>query len=314
MTRHLAMGSGAEFDAIRRLLATWGAAAVGIGDDAAIVDLPAGERLVVSTDATVENVHFRRGWLTAEEIGARAAAAALSDLAAMAATPRGLLVALGLPEEWLGQLDDFARGVGAVAVAAACPIIGGNISASRELTLTLTVLGSAAHPLRRAGARPGDIIFVTGRLGGAGAAVKALYDGRAPDPVHRVRFASPVPRIREALWLAARGAHAAIDVSDGLLADAAHLARASGVSIALNATTLPCVAGVSVDEAAASGEEYELIIAAPREMASLADEFSQTFELELTAIGTVAAASGEPVTMAGMRGDTHVGHDHLASH
>jgi thiamine-monophosphate kinase len=308
------MGSGAEFDAIRRLLATWGAAAVGIGDDAAIVDIPAGERLVVSTDATVENVHFRRGWLTAEEIGARAAAAALSDLAAMAATPRGLLVALGLPEEWLGQLDDFARGVGAVAVAAACPIIGGNISASRELTLTLTVLGSAAHPLRRAGAQPGDIIFVTGRLGGAGAAVKALYDGRAPDPAHRVRFASPMPRIREALWLAARGAHAAIDVSDGLLADAAHLARASGVSIALDATALPRVGGVSVDEAAASGEEYELIIAAPREMASLADEFSRTFDLELTAIGTVAAASGEAVTMAGMRGDAHVGHDHLASH
>src|SRR5204863_2381843 len=109
----MGMGDGAEFDAIRRLLAIWGEQAVGIGDDAAIVDIPAGERLVVSTDASIEDVHFRRDWLRADEIGARATVAALSDIAAMAATPRGLLVALGLPTEWNNQFDALGRGIGA---------------------------------------------------------------------------------------------------------------------------------------------------------------------------------------------------------
>ena len=145
MTRapHLAMGEGPEFDAIRRLLANWGSAASGIGDDAAVLDLPADERLVVSTDASIEGVHFRREWMSAEEVGARAAAAALSDLAAMGAMPRGLLLALGVPEGWRAELDALAQGVGAVASAAGCPIIGGNVSAASELSLTITVLGGA---------------------------------------------------------------------------------------------------------------------------------------------------------------------------
>jgi thiamine monophosphate kinase len=101
---HISLASGKEFDLVRAMIARWGTAASGIGDDAAVLDLPPGERVVVSTDASVEGVHFRRDWLTATEIGYRATAAALSDLAAMAAAPRGLVVALGIPERWLPEV------------------------------------------------------------------------------------------------------------------------------------------------------------------------------------------------------------------
>ena len=128
MTRHephLTLGTGAEFDAIRAMLHEWGPRASGIGDDAAVLDVPAGKRLVVSTDATFEGVHFHREWLSAEEIGARAATAALSDLAAMAAEPLGLLLALGVPESWQQELAELARGVGNPAGYAGGGAVGG---------------------------------------------------------------------------------------------------------------------------------------------------------------------------------------------
>ena len=308
---HLEMGEGTEFDAIRRLLATWGDQAGGIGDDAAVLDIPAGERLVVSTDASVENVHFRRAWMTAEEIGGRATAAALSDLAAMGATPRGLLLALGVPESWRHELEQLACGVGAAAASAGCPIVGGNISAAGELSLTLTVLGSAAHPLTRAGAREGDIIFVTGVLGGSGAALRALLAGETPPAAHRTRFVAPVPRFREARWLAEHGARAAIDISDGLVADAAHLARASGVSLSIDERSVPCVSGVGVREALVSGEEYELLVAVPPTADLRGGEFLLEFGLELTAIGVVTALSQRAVMLRESRAEEARGHDHL---
>jgi thiamine-monophosphate kinase len=305
------MGEGAEFDAIRRLLDIWGSNGIGIGDDAAIVDIPAGERLVVSTDASVENVHFRREWLTAEEIGARATAAALSDLAAMAATPRGLLFALALPDDWREELDALARGVGSVASDARCPIVGGNITRASELSLTLTVLGSATRPLERMGAVVGDDIYVTGRLGGPGAALRSWLAGETPQPEHRARFASPAPRLREARWLAALGAHAAIDISDGLLGDAAHLARASGVSLVLDERAIPCTRGVSVSDACTSGEEYELLVAMPKEARVDTEAFAREFGVAITSIGTVALAGTTLVSFLDGPVLNALGHDHL---
>lgn len=307
---HLAMGEGAEFDAIRSLLAVWGTAATGIGDDAAVLDIPAGERLVVSTDATVENVHFRRPWLTAEEIGARAAAAALSDLAAMAATPRGLLLALALPESWRGELDALGRGVRDVAMACACPIVGGNITNAVELSLTITVLGSAVRPLTRSGARAGDVVYVTGVLGGPGAAVRALSAGLSATPADRARFIGPVPRLGEAKWLVERGARAGIDVSDGLVGDAGQLARASAVTLYLDAAVVPRVAGVSAAEACASGEEYELLVAGPPEIALEVAEFAKRFGIPLTPIGRVGVAGDDSVVVSGASVGVG-GHDHL---
>jgi thiamine-monophosphate kinase len=311
---NIPMGDGAEFDAIREMLAEWGDLARGVGDDAALLDvaLGRGEQLVVSTDASVENVHFRREWMTPEEIGGRATAAALSDLAAMAASPRALLLALGVPESWREELVRLARGVGAMAERASCPIVGGNISRARELSLTITVLGSTAAPLRRSGARPGDSVVVTGRFGGPGAALRALLDGNVPTPADAARFASPVPRLEEARWLAKRGAHAAIDISDGLLADANHLARASGVTLSLDLDAIPRVDGVTAREAAASGEEYELLVALPGDARVATRDFAARFDLPLTVVGSVVAAEGEPVQLRGAPIDLARGHDHLS--
>lgn len=309
---HLALGDGAEFDAIRAMLDVWGAAARAIGDDAAVVDVPVGEQLVVSTDASVEGVHFRREWMSAEEIGARATAAALSDLAAMAAHPIGLLLALGMPESWQAQVTDLARGVGAMAAQHGCPIVGGNVTRAGELSLTITVLGATSRPLRRNAARDGDAVYVTGRLGGSAAALRALLSARVPDAEQLARFVAPVPRLREAEWLAAAGAHAAIDISDGLLADAAHLARASGLSLSLDANVLPCFPGVSADEAATSGEEYELLVTLPVGAPVDTAAFSSRFGIPLTAIGEVRVAGHQPVHLTGKRVARPRGHDHLS--
>ncbi|HRN54682.1 MAG TPA: AIR synthase related protein, partial [Gemmatimonadaceae bacterium] len=110
MSAHVAMGPGREFDAVRALLEQWGPAARGVGDDGAVLDVPPGEKLVVSTDTTVEEVHFRRAWLAPEEIGWRATQAALSDLAAMGARPLGVLLALTVPRDWRGELPALAEG------------------------------------------------------------------------------------------------------------------------------------------------------------------------------------------------------------
>ena len=309
------MASGPEFDAIRAMLAEWGDLARGIGDDAATLEIPRGDLLVVSTDASVEDVHFRRAWMSAAEIGARAASAALSDLAAMAAAPHGLLLALGVPYSWTAELPELARGVGDAARRAGCPIVGGNVTRARELSLTITVLGHTASPLRRSGAQVGDVVAVTGRLGGPRAALEALEAGRVPEPAHLERFVGPVPRIDEARWLAEHGAHAAIDVSDGLLADAAHVARASSVSLAIDLERVPCVEGVRPEVAAASGEEYELLVALRGDAAELSRHFAERFQLPLTAIGVVEPAGGEPVIVRNSRGarvDPARGHDHFS--
>jgi thiamine-monophosphate kinase len=305
------MGDGREFDAIRSMLAQWGSRAIGIGDDAAVLVVPTDEQLVVSTDASVEGVHFRREWMSPAEIGERAASAALSDLAAMAATPVGLLLAIVVPERWEGDLPALARGVGAASTGARCPIVGGNLSRGTELSLTITVLGSARTPLGRAGAHAGDRLFVTGRLGGPGAAVRAYLAGRAPALADRARFVAPIPRLDEARWLADHGTAAAIDISDGLLADAAHLARASGVTVAIDIDAVPRVKGVTADEAAASGEEYELIVAVPEGAQLDPAAFARTFGISLTAIGRARPAGAVPVLLEGRGITAPRGHDHL---
>ena len=306
------LGPGREFDIVREMQRRWGTLARGLGDDAAVLDVPAGHRLVVSTDASVEDVHFRRGWLTPEEIGWRATAAALSDLAAMAATPLGFVVAVTLPDDWRDALPGLVDGIGHAARDAATAIIGGDLTRGRDLALTITVLGHAAAPLARRGARPGDALWVTGRLGGPLAALRAFERGEQPAAAHRARFARPRPRLAEARWLAEQGARAAIDISDGVLAEAGHLAAAGGVRVHVELDRLPCLEGMGSLDAARSGEEYELLVAAP---ASLdAAEFERRFGLPLTAVGHVEA--GAPVAVAlrgGVRVDLATGHDHFSS-
>src|SRR5688572_5659531 len=228
-----ALGSGPEFDLIRALQQRWGPLASGVGDDAATLRIPRGDAMVASTDAAFENVHFRRDWLSLEEIGYRATTAALSDLAAMAAEPRGILVALALPavdrEHVLRVADGIAQAVRAVGTV----IVGGNIARADTLSITTTVFGSAYAPLQRTAVRAGDRVYVTGMLGGPCAALRDLEAGRTPAAAARERFARPNARIAEARWLARAGAVAGIDISDGLAADAAHLAAASNLALEL---------------------------------------------------------------------------------
>ncbi|HTK48378.1 MAG TPA: thiamine-phosphate kinase [Gemmatimonadaceae bacterium] len=308
----VALGAGREFDAIRSMLRVWGPRAHGIGDDAAVIDVPAGDRLVASTDASVEGVHFRRDWLAPREIGARAAAAALSDLAAMAAAPLGMLLALGVSPGWRDELDELARGVGEAAERAGCPILGGNVSAAAELSLTLTALGSTPRPLGRNGLRAGDVLYVTGALGGPGAALGALRAGGTPRALHRARFAAPAPRIAEARWLADAGARAGIDVSDGVVADAGHLAAASGVHIVLEPAALPCIEGATPELAATSGEEYELLVGFSSRALPDVRAFERRFGIALTAVGRASEGSGVVVERDGARVDPLPGHDHLS--
>lgn len=316
MSPHVAMGPGREFDAVRALLEQWGPAAQGVGDDGAVLDVPSGERLVVSTDTTVEDVHFRRDWLTPEEIGWRATQAALSDLAAMGAAPLGVLLALTVPTTWQVDLAALADGIAAATRGQGVPIVGGDVTRGDRLALAITVLGHAARPLSRAGARPGNALYVTGRLGGPGAALSAWVSGNEPAPADRARFARPVARIAAGQWLSAQGATAAIDISDGLAGDAAHLAAASDLGVVLELESVPCVPGRSVEEALASGEEYELLVTAP-ELDPTA--FARAHpNLTLTRIGRVEAASAtlESGAVRGERDGKPVElpstHDHFA--
>jgi thiamine-monophosphate kinase len=309
-----ALGPGREFDLVRSLLARWGALARGVGDDAAVLDVPPGERLVVSTDASVEDRHFRRAWLTPREIGHRATAAALSDLAAMGARPLALLLAVALPEAWRASLDEIGDGVGDAARDAGAPIVGGDLTGGRELALTVTVLGSARAPVGRDGARPGHDVYVTGALGGPLLALRALERGAVPDDDHRERFARPTARVREGVWLAARGASAMVDVSDGLAADLGHVAAASGVRIVLDPARVPRARDAAPRDALASGEEYELALTAPpgAEVRGL----ERALGVALTCVGHVedAAVGGVGVALAGgARVDLPGGHDHFST-
>ena len=310
----VSLGRGREFDAIRALVARWGDRAVGIGDDAAIVRVPRGDALVASVDTALENRHFRDEWLTPREIGYRAVTAALSDLAAMAAQPLGILVALALPERWSIHLSAIADGIADAVTAAGTTILGGNLAAAELLCLTTTVLGSAFAPLRRGGLRPGDVIYVTGHLGGPGAAVAAWNSGHRLHDAHRQRFAHPVARLREARWLADRGAKAAIDISDGLAADLEHLAAASAVGLEVDLDLVPLLDGVNGPvAAAASGEEYELVVGAPGGVSLDASEFERTFGIPLTAIGrAVPREAGLVLRRGAERVAKPSGYDHLS--
>ena len=319
------MGPGHEFDTIRMLMARWGDLAVDIGDDAAVLPRIEGRQRVISMDACVEEAHFRRAWITSYEVGVRSAAAAISDLAAMGARADAVLLAFVVPDSWQTVLGDLADGIAHVVRASGARIVGGNLSRGDALSITTTVVGSATHVVSRRGAMPGDVLVVTGRLGGPGSALRAWFANREPADWARTRFVDPTPRLAEGEALAAAGAHAMLDISDGLLADARHLAAASGVHLIIGASAVPLGPQIDVPLALSSGEEYELLAALPPDVADrLLLEWPARFHTPLSIVGSVVASDvrgvveivGMPASRSGDSGTTRVefaaGHDHFS--
>ena len=217
-------------DEIRRFVPSSGAVVVGPGDDAAVVRRSP-HPLLLTNDALVEGVHFRREWLTARELGRRAFHVAASDVAAMGGRVRAVLLAITAPPDWpVDELRGVVRGLHAASRRAGAALAGGNLAMGREVALTVSVLGDApARPVLRSGARVGDDVWVTGTLGGAAFGLRLLMGARSlsrGEPARR-RWRRPVARLRAGEALAAAGIPTAMmDVSDGLAIDAGRLARA----------------------------------------------------------------------------------------
>ena len=293
------LGPGAEFDLIRRILKDAAPSnprvALAAGDDCALIEAGEGY-LALTVDMSLEGVHFVTVWGDRERAGRRAVLAAGSDLAAMAARPLAVLLSLSMPaEESVDAAERVGRSCRLAAEEFGATLIGGDVSrGGAGLVIDVTVLGEVTDPLLRSGARPGDDLFLTGRLGAAAAAVRAWREGREPAAGWVERFWNPQPRIREALWLCERGARAAIDLSDGLVADAAHVAAASGVAAELDWDAVPAADGVETTLALSGGEDYELLAAVPVGILDAAgiSDFERTFGLPLTRVGRVVSGSG----------------------
>jgi thiamine-monophosphate kinase len=231
----------------------------GLRDDAAVVAVPGDGSLVVSVDSVVEGVHVDLSVCAVADVGWKALMGALSDLAAMGAEPLGALVALCVPggsgdgEVAVGVMS----GVAEASAASGCPVIGGDVSGAGELMVAVTVLGSVAGSgtaVSRSGASAGDAVLVTGPCGGSAAGLRELRAGTGPGDAYR----RPVARWREGEAARRAGAHAMIDVSDGLALDLHRLADASGVGFRLDG--VPVAEGATLAEALGGGEDYELLI------------------------------------------------------
>lgn len=215
---------------------------VGVEHDAALL----GTDLVVTQDALVEGVHFRFDWISWRELGFRAAAVNLSDLAASGATPEALLVTLAAPASTLtADVIALYEGIAETGV----PVVGGDTTSAAEVVISVTALGRSDRVPGRAGAQPGDLLVVTGPLGAAGAAFRAE------------RYARPPLRLAEGRALA-ETAHALLDISDGLAVDAGHVAARSGVRCVIELGDVPLAPGATIDDLG-FGEDFELLAALP---------------------------------------------------
>jgi thiamine-monophosphate kinase len=303
-----------EFELIRRFFVRQSAAPdsagavqsgviLGIGDDAALLDMPPGSELVAAVDSIVAGRHFPEG-ADARSIGHRALAVNLSDLAAMGATPAWATLALTMPDADGAWLERFAAGLLDLADAHGVALVGGDTTRG-PLTISVQLLGHVprGRALRRSGARAGDLLAVTGTLGDAGAGLEfvgaALPETR-PAALELIRrFEYPTPRVR--FGLAARGiASAAMDLSDGLVGDLPKLAQASGLAAHVSVERLPMSesmravvpAAQALAWALAAGDDYELLLAVPAPRYAELEAAAGQLNLRLTTIGELRAGGG----------------------
>jgi thiamine-monophosphate kinase len=242
---------------------------LGIGDDCAVLRPQRGKELVVTTDLSLENVHFRRDWHPSQSVGHRCLARGLSDLAAMGARPEAAFLSLAVPAELTGPwMDGFLDGLMALAELHHVPLAGGDMAKSPLVVADIVLLGSVpkGKALLRSGARAGDVIYVTGALGGSAAELRAL--GLRPGD-YRGRYKVghphlyPEPRLAAGRKLMRGGlATAAIDLSDGLSTDLAHLCEESRLAAEINVEALPVDARATLEQALHGGEDYELLFTA----------------------------------------------------
>ncbi len=271
---------------------------LGPGDDCAVLSIPAGYELCVSTDTLLSGVHFPDN-AEPELIARRSIAANLSDLAAMGAMPHGMTMALTMPSADENWLERFSSACHKLADVFRCPIVGGNLSQG-TLSVTFTVMGivPGGTALKRSGAQPGDTVFVSGFVGGASGAVSQLAS-ESPNPHLFTYYAEPTPRLE--LGQRLRGlASAAIDISDGLVADLKHLLDSSSVGARLDLSRLPLAPELRTCFSEAEscgfglngGDDYELCFTASPEQHSEIVSLSEELGLALTPIGTVSDTPG----------------------
>jgi len=316
----------------RELGGSGGAVLLGIGDDAAIIECPVGHSLVLTCDAAVAGRHFRREWLTDAQVGSRAVRAAVSDIAAMGAAPAAALLTLIIsPDEPERAAHDIVAGAADACEALGLKLAGGEtVSTDGPLTLDVTVTGFVAEgrALTRGAAKPGDALLVSGTLGDSAAGLAALKVGstQSPDAARVIaRYTQPEPRLELARLLADASVHCAIDVSDGLVCDAGHIADESGVGLVIHAEALPisdecrAVAGSlhtdPIAWALSGGEDFELLVTTPPGTTDeLLERAPRELGLLLTRIGDVTEGSG--VKVVGADGHaihlTEQGWDHFA--
>ena len=300
---------------------------IGIGDDAAWVENPARSSLVTA-DMLVEGVHFDLRWTSLFDLGFKSLAVNLSDIAAMGGVPAYAVLSLGVPAHFdIKKIDDFYRGIDALARPSRVAVVGGDLSVAKTLTISVCVIGHPPRrPIRRAGAAVGQDIYVTGTLGDSALGLKLLQRGgsilnkkSAAQLLSRHR--RPVPRLAAGARLGKTHlASAMIDVSDGLLQDLGHICRASGMGAVVNCEDLPLSSAYRAlagkDEyrwALNGGEDYELLFCARPGSRAALKKFSRELHLPITRIGQCVA--GDRVMVRDRSGKTTTlaarGHDHF---
>ncbi len=314
-------GEAWVIEAVRRRMGPPPAGATGIGDDAAVLPVPPGGRILASQDMLVEGVHFRRDWMPPERIGAKAVAVNVSDMAAMGGRPFALLMALALPgtleRGWVERLLD---GVAEAAAGAAAPVVGGDtVGSPAGVVLDMAILGTAQRPILRAGAQPGDWLVVTGPLGGSAAGLAcfkagAVWPGATTLETAALRQHACPPGRLDAGRVLAGHAHAMTDISDGFWTEVEALVQPMGLGAVVNQEHLPvwpeaaavarrvgAPADAPLHWALTGGEDYELLAAVPAEGWLTLQRELGAVDVEAVVVGRVERTPGVRLLRGGQR-------------